>query len=81
MKHMTKLKLAAVQHKLAAVQQWCDVEEKSTEFMIQFMQDACKVDHDCVMSYLTLPGKERERLIKEVNDFLQWFIVFENLEP
>ncbi len=71
MKYITKLKLAAIQ-------QWCDVEEKSTEFMIQFMQDACKVDHDAVMSYLQLPGKEREGLIRELNEFLNWFTVFED---
>jgi hypothetical protein len=73
MKYITKLKLAAIQ-------QWCDVEEKSTEFMIQFMQDACKVDHDAVMSYLQLPGKERERLVNELNDFLHWFDVFEDID-
>ena len=71
MKHTTKLKLAAIQ-------QWCDVEEKSTEFMIQFMQDVCKVDCDAVMNYLQLPEKEREGLIRELNDFLQWFTVFED---
>ena len=48
MKYITKLKLAAIHL-------YCDVEEKSTEFMIQFMQDACKVDLDCVMNYLQLP--------------------------
>jgi hypothetical protein len=70
MHYMTKLKLAAVH-------QWCDVEDKSTEFMIQFMQDACKVDHDCVMNYLSLPAKEHSKLFKELNDFLNWFTVFE----
>lgn len=71
MKYTTKLKLAAIQ-------QWCDVEEKSTEFMIQFMQDACNIDHDVVMNYLQLSGKERERLVNELNDFLHWFDVFED---
>lgn len=71
MKYLTKLKLAAVH-------QWCDAEDKSTEFMIQYMQDTCKVDLDCVMAYLSLPEKETSRLINEVNEFLNWFIVFED---
>jgi hypothetical protein len=71
MKYTTKLKLAAIQ-------QWCDVEDKSTEFMIQFMQDACKVDHGTVMNFLRLPDKERDNLMSELNDFLDWFIIFEN---
>lgn len=62
MKHITKLKLAAV-HQL------CDVEDKSTEYMIQYMQDVCKVDHDCVMNYLQLSNSEHEKLFNQVNDF------------
>lgn len=41
MKHITKLKLAAVH-------QYCDIEDKSTEFMYQFMQDTVKVNLDTV---------------------------------
>lgn len=70
MKYITKLKLAAV-HQL------CDVEDKSTEYMIQYMQDAVKVNHDCVMNYLMLPEKEKINLIKDVNDFLDFFTVFD----
>lgn len=30
----------------------CDSEDRSTAYMIQFMQDYAKVSFDCVMSYL-----------------------------
>ena len=66
MKYVTKLKLAAVH-------QICDHQDKSTEFMIQFMQDACKVDHDCVISYLMLDEKEHVKLFQELNEFLEVF--------
>jgi len=32
--------------------QYCDIEDKSTEFMIQFMQDRAKVNLDCVISFM-----------------------------
>lgn len=70
MKYITKLKLAAV-HQL------CDAEDKSTEFMYQFMQDTCKVDLDCVNSYMFLSDEEHTKLFREVIDFLK---LFENLE-
>ena len=66
MKYITKLKLAAIH-------QWCDAEDKSTEFMIQFLQDKCKVDFDTVMNYLSLPFKEKERLFREVMEFAEMF--------
>lgn len=61
MKYITKLKLAAI-HNL------CDYEDKSTEYMIQFMQDTVGVDHDCVMNYLSLSNKEILKLREEVDD-------------
>lgn len=64
MKHITKLKLAAI-HQL------CDTKDKSTEFMMQFMQDTCNVDHDCVLNYLMLPQKEKVRIYKELNELLE----------
>lgn len=66
MKYITKLKLAAI-HQL------CDAEDKSTEFMIQYMQDTCQVDHDCVMNYLMLSNEEHLRLWKELNEFIDFF--------
>lgn len=62
MKLVTKLKLAAV-HNL------CDAQDKSTEFMIQYMQDVCKVPFDAVINYLALPSGELEHLRTTVNDF------------
>ena len=55
MKYITKLKLAAIHLH-------CDVNNKSTEYMIQFMQDSCKVDLDCVMNYLQLSKEEHKQL-------------------
>ncbi len=34
----------------------CEEEDRSTEYMIQFMQDSCSVNHDCVMSFLKKHG-------------------------
>ncbi len=31
---------------------WCDTEDKSTEFMIQYMQDYARVNFDEVMNFL-----------------------------
>lgn len=70
MKYITKLKLAAVH-------QYCDMEDKSTEFMYQFMQDSVKVDLDTVNAYLFLGDKEHVKLRKELNNFLEFFDIFE----
>ena len=43
---------------------YCDEEDKSTEFMIQFMQDTADVDHDCVMNFIMTKGDEREAWAK-----------------
>lgn len=53
MKYITKLKLAAVH-------QYPDAMDKSTEWMLQFMQDSCNVDLDCVMNYFQLTDKEKD---------------------
>ncbi len=63
MKYITKLKLAVVHL-------GCDTEDKSTEFMIQFMQDTCKVDYDTVIAYLTLPQQELDSIHKNVIDII-----------
>lgn len=59
MKYITKLKLAAV-HQL------CDAEDRSTEYMLQLMQDTCDVDLDCCLWYMDLPDNEHSRLFEEV---------------
>ena len=65
MKYITKLKLAAI-HQL------CDVEDKSTEYMLQLMQDVCNVDLDCCMKYLE--GKDHNILFKELNELTEIMI-------
>jgi hypothetical protein len=37
---------------------YCDENDKSTEFMIQYMQDCANVNHDCVINYLTKYDEE-----------------------
>ena len=32
--------------------EFCDREDKSTEFMIEYMKSVAKVDNDCVMGFL-----------------------------
>jgi hypothetical protein len=68
MKYITKLKLAAV-HQL------CDAEDKSTEYMLQLMQDICNVDLDCCLLYVKLPEEEKNRLFKEVNMINELLII------
>jgi hypothetical protein len=52
--------------KLAEAKQYCDDNEKSTEFMIQYMQDFAGVDHDAVMAYL---ASEADKVVKPWVDF------------
>jgi hypothetical protein len=62
MQHITKLKLAAVH-------QICNIEDKSDEYMYQFMQDTCKVDLDTVINYMT--KENHMKLFMEVNELLE----------
>ncbi len=41
---------------LKQAQEWCDRHDKSTEFMIEFMQINAGVNLDCVLSYLKKYG-------------------------
>ena len=43
---------AVTKMKLRIAKQYCDDNDKSTEFMIQYMQDMVSVDFDCVINYL-----------------------------
>ena len=52
---------------LLDAKKYCDDNNKSTEFMLQYMQDAAKVDLDCVISFLSKLGdspKERRENLK-----------------
>ena len=54
-------------NKLLAAWQYCDDEDKSTEFMIQFMMDNAKVDMDCVVNFLKkTTDKERDEWLKNI---------------
>ena len=44
---------SATKNKLAEAQAFCNKQNKSTEFMIQYMQDSCKVSFECVVKFLT----------------------------
>jgi hypothetical protein len=37
---------------LKEAQDWCDDNDKSTEFMLEYMQDYANTDFDTVMSFL-----------------------------
>ena len=49
--------------KLIDAKKFCDEEDKSTEFMLQYMQDYAGVDFDCVISFLQ-KNSEKERAEK-----------------
>ena len=70
MQYITKLKLAAV-HQL------CDAEDKSTEYMLQLMQDTCKVDLDTCISYFNLTD-EHSKLFKDLNGLTDVMIALGN---
>ena len=44
---------------LKTAQDFCDKNDKSTEFMLQYMQDFAKVDLDCVLNYLEKQSKKQ----------------------
>lgn len=70
MQQITKLKLAAI-HQL------CDVEDKSTEYMLQVMQDICKVNLDTCITYMNLKDEEHKKLFKELNELTEIMIKIE----
>lgn len=41
---------------LKEAQQYCDDNDKSTEFMIAYMESVAKVDLNCVLNYLQKYG-------------------------
>lgn len=47
--------------KLLTAWQWCDDQDKSTEFMLQYMQDVAGVDLDCVVSFLEKTTDEQRK--------------------
>lgn len=64
MKYITKLKLRVVQF-------ICDQEDKSTEYMLQAMQDIVKVDLDCVINYLEKTSdREKSELYNDLTKLI-----------
>ena len=50
---------------------WCDIEDKSTEFMLQYMSDVAEVEFDEVVDFVReTTDKERDEHFKksEYND-------------
>lgn len=43
---------------LEMAKKYCDDEDKSTEFMIEYMQDVANTNFDTVMAFLTEPTRE-----------------------
>jgi hypothetical protein len=71
MKYITKLKLASI-HQL------CDNNDKSTEYMLQLMQDTCKVDLDTCVAYMDLGDAEHSKLFSELNSLVEVVVATEN---
>lgn len=53
---MTKEMKAKTKALLREAQQYCDDNDKSTAFMLEYMQDVANVDLDCVLNYLEKEG-------------------------
>jgi len=47
----------ATRNKLIDALEYCDDNDKSTEFMIAYMMDTANVSHDCVMNFLEKHSK------------------------
>jgi len=57
---------AVTKQKLLTAWQYCDDNDKSTEFMLQYMQDFAGVDLDCVISFMQkTTDEERINFIKQ----------------
>ena len=51
----------STKQKLQIAQEYCDENDKSTEFMLEFMQDYANVDLDCVMNFLEEQHKKNKK--------------------
>lgn len=51
---------AETKAKLLEAWQYCDDNDKSTEFMLQYMQDVAGVDLDCVINFIQKYSKKAE---------------------
>ena len=53
--------------KLLEAWQHCDEEDKSTEFMLQYMQDVANVDLDCVVNFLQRTSEDEREKFRKLN--------------
>lgn len=51
----------ATKEKLFEAWDYCDKNDKSTEFMLQYMQDTADVDLDCVINFITKHSDNRPK--------------------
>ncbi|HPM03292.1 MAG TPA: hypothetical protein PK816_14140 [Candidatus Cloacimonadota bacterium] len=59
---------AITKQKLFEAWQFCDDNDKSTEFMLIYMQDFANVDEDCVINFIEkTTDEERTQWIKSQN--------------
>ena len=49
---------AETKRKLLEAWQHCDDNDKSTDFMLEYMQDVANVDLDCVMNFIQKTSDE-----------------------
>ena len=53
--------------KLLEAWQYCDEEDKSTEFMLQYMQDVAEVDLDCVVNFIRKTTEAERESFRKLN--------------
>lgn len=55
--------------KLVEAWNYCDSEDKSTEFMFQYMADTAGVEYDVAVSFVVnTPHEERMRISRTINN-------------
>jgi hypothetical protein len=62
-------------NKLFEAWAYCDWKDKSTEFMIAYMQDFASVNFDCVINFITTQGEKRSEWYKQNPE---WFKKYES---
>lgn len=54
-----------IKNKLLAAWQYCDENDKSTEFMLEYMQDEANVDLDYIIDFIQkTTDKDRQEYLK-----------------
>jgi hypothetical protein len=67
-----------IKHKLYLAWAWCDNEDKSTEFTLQFMSDFANTSYDEVVDFM-YESSEEERDVWYINN-PRWETEFELLQ-